>query len=60
MHVYVSLWDAPVFKKKLKPLINSSEYFSISFNENLNWHMEHCQMDVNIQNWDAEKSIIGT
>ena len=51
---------APVFKAKLKLLINSSAFFSVSFDESLNRHVQKCQMDTNLRYWNKEKSIVET
>ena len=43
----------PEFKKKLKSVINSSPWFTISFDESHNKDQQMCQMDINIRYWNG-------
>ena len=47
----------PAFKKKLKSIINSSPWYSVSFYESLNKNQLKCQMDVNLSFWNDEKVL---
>ena len=47
----------PALKLKIQSLINASPWFSVSFDESLNRHLQQCQMDANIRYWDSQRNI---
>ena len=48
---------AHFFKSKLKLFINSSKYFSLSFDGSLNRDMQKCQMDTNVRFWNKKSQL---
>ena len=51
---------APYFKKELLKKINSSLFYSVSFDESFNSELQKCQMDINVCYWDTKKNIAVT
>ena len=51
---------APTFKQKLRNMINTSPWYSVSFDENLNKEQQKCQMDINIRYWNDKRNIAET
>ena len=51
---------APYFKKELLKKINSSLFYSLSFNESFNSELQKCQIDINVRYWDTKKNIAVT
>ena len=51
---------APAFKQKLRSMINTSPWYSVSFDESLNKEQQKCQMDVNIRYWNDKRNIAET
>ena len=50
---YIILYGlAPRFKSKLREAINLSIYYSLSFDENLNFVQQKCQMNLNVRFWN--------
>ena len=50
----------PAFKQKLENMINTSPWYSVSFDESLNKDQQKCQMDVNIRYRNDETNIAET
>ena len=48
---------APYFQKELLKKINSSLFYSVSFDESFNFELQKCQMDINVRYCDAKKNI---
>ena len=44
---------ASYFKKELLKKINSSLFYSVSFDESFNSELQKCQMDINVRYWDT-------
>ena len=58
---YVILYVlAPHFKSRLREAINSSIYYSLSFDESLNYVEQKCQMDVNVRFLNECRNIVET
>ena len=56
---YIILYGlAPHFKSKLREAINSSIYYSLSFDESLNSVQQKCQMDLNVRFWIESRNIV--
>ena len=56
---YIILYGlAPHFKSKLREAINSSIYYSLSFDESLNSVQQKCQMDFNVRFWNESRNIV--
>ena len=51
---------APYFKKELLKKINSSLFYSVSFDESFNSELQKCQMDITVHYWDTKKNIAVT
>ena len=51
---------APYFKDTLLREINTSEFFSLSFDESLNKEIQSCQMDVGIRYWNHCTELVET
>ena len=51
---------APAFKQKLRSMITTSPWYSVSFDESLNKEQQKCQMDVNIRYWNDKRNIAET
>ena len=51
---------APYFKIELLKKINSSLFYSLSFNESFNSELQKCQIDINVRYWDTKKNIAVT
>ena len=51
---------APHFKSRLREAINSSIYYSLSFDESLNSVEQKCQLDVNVRFWNECRNIVKT
>ena len=51
---------APHFKSRLREAINSSIYYSLSFDESLNSVEQKCQFDVNVRLWNECRNIVKT
>ena len=51
---------APHFKSILKKDINTSSFYSVSFDESLNSVIQKCQMDVNIRYWNDSTNKVET
>ena len=51
---------APYFKDPLLREINTSEFFSLSFDESLNKEIQSCQMDVGIRSWSDCTKLVET
>ena len=51
---------APYFKIELLKKINSSLFYSVSFNESFNSELQKCQNDINVRYWDTKKNIAVT
>ena len=49
---------APYFKKELLKKVNSSLFYSVSFDENFNSELQKCQMDVNVRYWEKENIAV--
>ena len=55
---FINYGLAPYFKDTLLREINTSEFFSLSFDESLNKEIQSCQMDVGIRFWnDCTKPV---
>ena len=50
----------PAFKRKLKTMINTSSWISVSFDESHNVHQQKCQMDVNVRYWNDKTNCAET
>lgn len=48
------------FKDNLVRTINSSPFYTLSFDESMNSVMQNCQMDVNIKFWDEMTGMVQT
>ena len=46
--------------QKLKSMVNTSPWYSVSLDESLNEYQQKCQMDVNIRYWNDETNIAET
>ena len=58
---YMTIYGlAPYFKKELLKKINSSLFYSVSFDESFNSELQKCQMDINVLYWDTKKNIAVT
>ena len=51
---------SPYFKDNLIKSINSSPFYTLSFDESMNSVMQNCQMDVNIKFWDEMSGTVQT
>ena len=51
---------ASYFKKELLKKINSSLFYSVSFDESFNSELQKCQMDINVCYWDTKNNIAVT
>ena len=51
---------APHFKSILRKAINSSIYYSWSFDESFNSVEQKCQLDVNVRFWNECRNIVET
>ena len=51
---------APHFKSRLREAINSSIYYSLSFDESLNYVEQKCQIDANVRFWNECRNIVKT
>ena len=50
----------PAFKQKLRSMINTSPWYSVSFGESLNKEQQKSQMDVNTRYWNDKRNIAET
>ena len=58
---YMMLYGiAPEFKQKLIFDINSSPFYSVTFDESMNSELQMCQMNVGIQFWNNNQGLIET
>ena len=58
---YIILYGlAPHFKGNLREAINSSVYYSLSFNESLDSVQQKCQMNPNVRFWNESRNIVKT
>ena len=48
------------FEQNLKSMINSSPWYSVSFDESLSKSKQKCYMDVNLRYWNGKKNIVET
>ena len=50
----------PALMQKLKSMVNTSPWYSVSLDESLNEYQQKCQIDVNIRYWNDETNIAET
>ena len=48
----------PYFKKELLKKINSSLFYSVSFDESFNSELQKCPMDVNVHYWEKKNIAV--
>ena len=59
--IYIIIYGIyPVFKQKMKSVINSSPWYSVSFDESLNKNQQKSQIDVNLRYWNDKKNTAET
>ena len=56
----ISYGLAPHFKSRLREAVNSSIYYSLSFDESVNSVEQKCQLDVNVRFWNECRKIVKT